>query len=139
METEQIDELMGDDVRAIGREACITLNLPISDAAFQIIDDIESELRYWLADDLDITDGRFASHCADWPSGSGVITIYTADQVRLWADLGAWQADLDDYRGDTIDDITTLIGRELQGVAYTIADAMAYVVTEKLEELEVIA
>lgn len=132
MEDDQVKELL-ELARPMGREACITLDLPISDEAFQLIDDIEDSLKYWLKDDLDISDGRFASEMGDWPSGSGVISCYTSEQVQLWADLGAWQADLDDYRGDDVASATDIIGRELSGIAYTIADAMAVAVERALD------
>ena len=120
------------NTRTAGYQACIDLGLPMTDGAFVLIHDIETSLTEWTAERLVNEESieEWLAWVADWPSGSGVISVYTMEQVTLWRDLHAWQADLSDFTQGADREPAVLIGRELQGITWTIARAMADVVEE---------
>ena len=114
-----------DEMRDAGRDAMAALGLPITDAAFDLLDNLtESAKELASYDDTPDWDG-WADEMADWPSGSGVISVYTAAQVQLYADLGAWQANLDDELLAKTTSAAKAIGRELSAIVGTVAHAMA--------------
>jgi hypothetical protein len=113
-----------------------------NEAAFVLRDKVAEQLAGWINDGgwpfgLDVD--RFADEMSDWPSGSGVISIYTHTQVLQWAEMGLWGCDVwDDFGedagcvdGDTIAD---RIGKELAHVAYRLAFAMGHTANEIIEE-----
>ena len=120
------------NTRTAGYEACIDLGFSITDGAFELIDSIEASLTQWTAERLcdEESVNEWLAWVADWPSGSGIISVYTMDQVTLWRDLGAWQVDLGDFTQGADPEPAVLIGRELQGIVWTIARAMADVAEE---------
>ena len=132
-----------DEVNEAAYGVFSTIGLPIgNEAAFALRDKIAEELAECLDGDM-LEPDDFAAVSADWPSGSGVISVYTADQVQQWVDMRLWQCDLGDaYEaliqspGDETISPTTLIGRELAFVAYELAYAMATTAAEIRDEEE---
>lgn len=113
-----------------------------NEAAFVLRDKLAERLAEWINDGgtpygLDVD--RFADEMADWPSGCGVISVYTSTQALQWAEMGLWGCDVwADYGEDPAAlgeaTIAERIGAELAHVAYRLAFDMATAANEVIEE-----
>ena len=120
-----------DELKEAGRSACIDLGLPISEAAFQLIDDAVNYVTEAYNYNADADPFEVGAEAGDWYSGSGIVSCYTATPVQQWADLGAWQIDVDTYvPADAT--IADRIGAEIAVIASTITDAVAQVAAEQV-------
>ena len=117
---------MTDALRKAGHLAYVVLGLPISEAAFVILDSVLDSLDG--ADVDSVRDGRWASELAYWQSGCGVVGVSTLELAETWTALQAWQADCSEYYPDDRADwvATDYIGADLNAIVYAVADAVAH-------------
>jgi hypothetical protein len=65
----------------------------------------------------------------------GAVPIYTFNRWETFVDLGAWQVDIEEYRGGG-EDMTQLAGIALYEVARTLTDSLCEYVETYFSELE---
>jgi hypothetical protein len=129
-------------LREAGHETCQSFDLPISDAAFDLIDrtvdyvvEVLDEIE---PEDLDDLPNEVSRHISDWMSGPGVISCYTSDQVSQWAALGAWRMATDDVFYGDANKLSTVgrIGQELSVIAERMGYNVACAAVEMLGEVD---